>query len=316
MSSKEIIKIDNLTKVFSLRGKKHPKIAVDKVSLSINEAESICLIGESGSGKTTLARLIIGLLTAEQGDIQYYGEDTRKFTRKERKNFCRNVQIIFQNPVASLNPLRKVGVIIGDPLKIHSIVPSHKVGSRVEELLEMVGLPRDCGDKYPYEFSGGECQRIYIAKVLGMSPKLLLADEPLSSVDAVISAEILELICKLLMVDNRALLMITHDLTIAKRMSRILYVMRQGRIVEQGNTSTLMETPLHPYTTLLINCCLDKSSIDDDSLIPINYLEFDYDYNCCKHYNICDRQSEICTKKRPELVQVADDHLIACFAYT
>ena len=315
MKSKEIIKIDNLTKVFSLRGKKQPKIAVDKVSLSINEAESICLIGESGSGKTTLARLIIGLLTAEQGNIHYCGEDIRKFTRKERKNFCRNVQIIFQNPKASLNPLRRVGDIIGDPLKIHSIVPSHEIDNRVEELLEMVGLPRNCGNKYSYEFSGGECQRIYIAKVLGMSPQLLLADEPLSSVDVVISAEILELICELLLVNNRTLLMITHDLTIAKRMSRILYVMHQGRIVEQGQTSTLMETPLHPYNTLLINCCLDKSSIDNDSLIPNNYLEFDYNYNCCKHYNICDKRSEICNKKRPELIQVADDHLIACFAY-
>ncbi len=312
MNKEEIIRVENLSKTFALRGNKQTKIAVDKVDLSIKESKSICLIGESGSGKTTLARLIVRLIAPDEGGIYYRGMSTKVLRRnRHNKEFCRNVQIIFQNPKASLNPLRKVGKIIADPMRIHKIVPTEKIPERIEALLEMVGLPGNYADKYSYELSGGECQRIYIARVLGLSPKLIIADELFSSVDVVNSAEILGLLIELVKRNKSTLFMITHDLLLARRTSKTLYVMHQGRIVEQGDTNTLLNTPRHPYTMLLLKCCLKQNgTIDEYAFTDLNSNR---NYHCCKHYKICNLRSDVCKRKRPPLVQIDNEHFIACF---
>lgn len=219
--------------------------ALDRVSFSVAEKECVGIVGESGSGKTTLAKIILGLSAPTSGTVRF---DPRYLTR-----FRKEVQIIFQNPYNSLNPLMRVAAIISEPLVIHSLCAPRESRQRAIQLLEMVGLDQSALTRYPSEFSGGQRQRICIARALACEPRLLVLDEPLSSLDLTIQAQMLDLFQKLQEEFSLTYIFISHNLAVMKQIAQRLIVLSQGRIVEQGSTSGIFEHPEHPYTRALLN---------------------------------------------------------------
>ncbi|MEI6631207.1 MAG: ATP-binding cassette domain-containing protein [bacterium] len=218
--------------------------ALDGVSLSIEEFNSLGIVGESGCGKTTLAKIILKLIPATSGEVI--------FDEHRISNFRKDVQIIFQNPYNSLDPKMRVGEIISEPLLIHRIVPAGKRIERVRELLNMVGLDRSSLSKYPREFSGGERQRVCIARALASEPKLLVLDEPISSLDLTIQAKLLDLFAQLKESLKLTLIFISHNLAVIKHIADSVVVMRQGKIVEEGLKEQIFNNPQHFYTKLLL----------------------------------------------------------------
>lgn len=226
--------------------------AVDGVSLKVGKDRVFAVVGESGCGKSTLGRLIVRLTAPSSGEILFRGHRIFEARGKELKNFRRRVQIIFQDPYASLNPRMKIGSSVAEPLKVHKVVPKRVLRDKVAELLTAVGLPADAMDKYPHEFSGGQRQRICIARALSLSPELIVADEPLSALDVSIQAQILTLLQDLKKKHGISFIFISHDLHIVHYFSDEVAVMYLGKIVEQAPTEVLFSGPLHPYSMLLL----------------------------------------------------------------
>lgn len=233
-----MIEVKNLTKIYPL-GKKKQLIAVDHVSLTIEKGETLGLVGESGSGKSTLGRMLLGLIPPTTGEIYYQGE-------KLEGLLPRRMQMVFQDPYSSLNPRMSVGKILEEPTKIHGLP------SRVEELLELVGLPRHSKGRYPHEFSGGQRQRIGIARALALNPEFLICDEPISALDVSIQAQIVNLLQKLQKELGLTILFIAHDLAMVRYLSNRMAVMCQGKIVEMGDADEIFSHPRHPYTESIL----------------------------------------------------------------
>lgn len=250
-----MIEVCNLTKIFCL-GKKD-FTSVNCVSLKIGKGEILGLVGESGSGKSTLAKMLLGLIAPTSGQILFEGVDiTKKRGKKERKE----IQMIFQDPYASLNPLLSVEKLIAEPSRIHNLPP------RVNELLDLVGLPLTMKNRYPHELSGGQRQRIAIARSLALNPKFLICDEPISSLDISIQAQIINLLIEL---KNRlclTLLFISHDLAIIRYVSDRIAVMKDGSIVEINQEENLFASPQHPYTKLLLSSLDIEKKLEDQSI--------------------------------------------------
>lgn len=243
-----MIELKNVTKVYKL-SKNKLFTAVDDVSLTISRGETLGLVGSSGSGKTTLARLILGLIEPTTGEILFEGKPKRSL-------LPRRMQMIFQDPFSSLNPRMSVGSIIEEPTKIH------KLPSRVDELLELVGLPNDAKKRYPHEFSGGQRQRIGIARALALSPDVLICDEPISALDVSIRAQIINLLKRLQKELNLTILFIAHDLGVVRYLSDRIAVIQEGKVVELEETESLFNHPRHPTTKLLL------SSISEMLVVP------------------------------------------------
>ena len=226
--------------------------AVDDVSFDIYEGEVLALVGESGSGKTTLGRLILRLIEPTSGLAFYEGKNIFGLKADELRCVRRELQIVFQDPYTSLNPRMKVGSMIGEPIVIHHLAKGEKVRRRINELLEMVKLPSDFADRYPHELSGGERQRVGIARALATGPKFLVLDEPVSSLDMIVQAQIIRLLLDLRARLNLTMLFIAHDLMLVSSIADKVMVMQHGKIVEHGTAREVFLTPSHPYTRLLL----------------------------------------------------------------
>ena len=227
--------------------------AVDGITLDIERGEVLGLVGESGSGKSTLARTIMQLVPTTAGTVILEGRNLTAASAAEIKTARRDLQMVFQDPFASLNPRMTVFAALAEPLIVHGVVPAAKVPARVAELMEQVGLAPRFMQKYPHEFSGGQRQRIAIARALALEPKVIIADEPVSALDVSIQAQILNLLAGLVRQMNLTMIFIAHDLSVVKHISDRIAVMYQGKIVELGPALDIMERPQHPYTRALIS---------------------------------------------------------------
>ncbi|MFN3967143.1 MAG: ATP-binding cassette domain-containing protein, partial [Endomicrobiia bacterium] len=228
--------------------------AVDDVSLYLRPGQTIGLVGESGCGKTTLARTIVGLYLPTAGEILFEGKSALNFSSLEKKFFAQKVQIIFQDPFSSLNPRMKIISILSEGLKIHKLaLTKNQIYKRCAELLNLVGLSEEYLERYPHEFSGGQRQRIAIARALSVQPEYIICDEPVSSLDVSVQAQIINLLLDLQEKFNLGYLFISHDLSVVKYISQKIAVMYQGKIVEYSDSEKLFEKPEHPYTQLLLS---------------------------------------------------------------
>ncbi len=290
--------------------------AVDGVSFSINKGEVFCVVGESGCGKTTLGKLTIRLIEPSEGKIFFDGVDITKLKGEEMRRLRRRMQIIFQDPYASLNPRMKVGDAIGHALEIHKIAFGEQKRKIVLEMLEKVGLspPEQFYDKYPHQLSGGQRQRVAIARALVLNPDYIVADEPTSMLDVSVQAGILNLMLKLKRELGLTYLFITHDLAVASYMADRIAVMYLGKFVEVASKRELLVNPMHPYTKALLSAI---PIADPDRKIgeipirgvvpsPINIP------SGCRFHPRCPYAKERCRKEEPPLIEVSPNHFVAC----
>jgi oligopeptide/dipeptide ABC transporter ATP-binding protein len=261
VSETPLLETDDLVKLFPIpprlsdyfrRAEPRAVHAVDGVSLSIAPGETLGLIGESGSGKTTFGWMVSRLLTATSGRIRFDGVDVTELSGSELRSWRRNVQIVFQDPVGSLDPRMRVWQIVGEPIEAQQKVTKSALRERVTEVLPMVGLPQDCLDQYPHEFSGGVRQRISLARALCLSPRLIVLDEPTSALDVAVQAQILNRLVALQKEQGFSYLLITHNVAAVKYVADRVAVMYTGRVAEVGSVRNVLEHPLHPYTKALL----------------------------------------------------------------
>jgi peptide/nickel transport system ATP-binding protein len=252
-----VLRADELVKHFPARGTQRQRgtvvHAVDGVSFQIAVGETLGLVGETGCGKSTVARLVTRLLEPTSGRVEYAGRDITHLSRRRMRPLRREIQIVFQDPYSSLNPRRRVGSIVGDPLRAHGIGNAHERRLRVAEVFQLVGLDPSYADRFPHQFSGGQRQRIGIARAIVTNPQLVVADEPVSALDVSIQAQILNLVDDLRHEFQLALLFISHDVSVVRHVSDRVAVMYLGKIVELAQTERLFEAPAHPYTAALLS---------------------------------------------------------------
>lgn len=251
-----LLTVDSISKHFPIKsdfGKGKWLKAVDGVSFEVGRNSVFAIVGESGCGKSTVARMMLKLLHPTEGAIFFKGENIAGFSGERLKQFRRSVQIVFQDPFASLNPRMRVIDTLSEPLKIHKIVPKKDIIDTVITLLEQVGLNKNALYRYPHEFSGGQRQRICIARALALSPEMIIADEPLSALDVSIQAQILNLFQEIRRTSAISFIFISHDLKVVRYFSDDIAVMHTGKIVEQAKTEDLFRSPKHPYTELLLS---------------------------------------------------------------
>jgi peptide/nickel transport system ATP-binding protein/oligopeptide transport system ATP-binding protein len=291
--------------------------AVDGVSFELHKGTSLGLVGESGCGKTTTGRLITRLYDPTSGEINFEGNEIGGLSRRQMMPIRSEIQMIFQDPYSSLNPRHTVGTIVGTPLRVHNVVPEKKVLSRVQELLEVVGLNPEHYNRYPSEFSGGQRQRIGIARALALQPKILVADEPVSALDVSIQAQVVNLLRDVQDEFGIAFLFIAHDLAIVRHFCPEVAVMYLGKMVEIGDRETIYERPHHPYTQALLSAApdvrqaaigerRDRIRLEGDVPSPINPP------SGCRFRTRCWMAQEICAKQEPPLLQIGKHHKVAC----
>jgi len=240
--------------------------AVDDVEFEIKRGQVLGLVGESGSGKTTLGRSILRLIEPTEGEVNFEGQDILRLASRDFRMIRRRMQIVFQDPYATLNPRMQIRQIIAEPLLFHKMVPPKKVTSRVIELLAKVGMEAYFMYRYPHEFSGGQRQRIAIARALSMEPDFIVADEPVSALDVSVQAQIINILLRLQKTMNLAILFISHDLAVVESIADRIAVMHEGKIVEEAGTDYLIKYPHNPYTKSLLRSVLD---VDPTSRRPI-----------------------------------------------
>ena len=313
----ELIKLREIKKYFPWKKHKYVK-AVDGVSLSINKRDIFGLVGESGSGKTTLGRMMIHLIDPTSGSIFYKGEDLTKIKRLE-KSLRRNMQIVFQDPYSSLHPRKKIKDIIGSGLRTHHLVKGEsELITKVEEFLNLVGMGEEHLYRYPHELSGGQRQRVAIARALILNPEFVVLDEPTSSLDVSVQAEILNLLKRLREELNLTYIFITHDLCLARIITEKIAIMYLGKIAEYGETENIFENPLHPYTKALFSVVpkLDpkkrtkKIILKGEIPSPINPP-----LGCRFHTRCSEKIGEICEKVSPPLREIEEKHFVSCHLY-
>jgi oligopeptide/dipeptide ABC transporter ATP-binding protein len=290
--------------------------AVDGVSFTLDTHETLGLVGESGCGKSTTGRTVLYLDRPTAGTIRFEGRDLSTLGSQELTALRRRMQIVFQDPIGALNPRHTVGQLISEPLRVHDLVPKERRRSRVEELLELVGLPSDAVSRFPHEFSGGQCQRIGIARALAVEPDLLVLDEPVSALDVSIQAQILQLLSDLQTRLGLAYLFIAHDLAVVGEMSDRVAVMYLGKIVEIAGRDALYAQPYHPYTQALFSAV----PIPDPALsrrrnraVVKGEVPSSLDPpSGCRFHTRCPLAKERCRVEEPLLERVGDGHEVAC----
>jgi oligopeptide transport system ATP-binding protein len=290
--------------------------AVDGVSFSIRPGETLGLVGESGCGKSTLARTIMQLLDATSGSVKFKGTELTSLRRRDLRPLRREMQMVFQDPQASLNPRKRIGQAIGDPLKLHGVAKGPELRKRVNHLLERVGLSPEHYDRYPHEFSGGQRQRIGIARALALEPALIVADEPVSALDVSIQAQIINLLEDLQDDFNLTYLFVAHDLSVVRHVSDRIAVMYVGKIVEIGPADAVCANPIHPYTRSLLgavpipdpreNAAREHHILEGDVPSPSNPPPG------CRFHTRCPRATDVCMEVVPPLADFGGDHWAAC----
>jgi oligopeptide/dipeptide ABC transporter ATP-binding protein len=291
--------------------------AVDGISFTVDTGRSIGLVGESGCGKTTTGRLITRLEEPTSGVMMFEDTDIAKLGSHQLKEYRREIQMIFQDPYSSLNPRHTVGTIVGTPLRVHKVVPEKQVLSRVQELLEVVGLNPEHYNRYPSEFSGGQRQRIGVARALSLQPKLIVADEPVSALDVSIQAQVVNLLQDLQKEFSIAFVFIAHDLAVVRHFCPEIAVMYLGKIVEKGDRDTIYLRPHHPYTQALLSAVPDvkqaaiggrreRIMLEGDVPSPINPP------SGCRFRTRCWKAQDICTDVEPPLIDFGHGHSVAC----
>ena len=302
-------------KDFSLGYTQRHVHAVDNVDLTLAPGETVAIVGESGCGKTTLGRTVVGLQPPTGGDLVFEGNALPGMAREREPDLRRRVQIIFQNPDATLNPQKSVGETIRRPLELFNLLPSHEQESRVSDLLKSVNLPPSYAQRYPHELSGGEKQRVAIARAFASEPELIVCDEPLSALDVSVQAAILNLLVDLQKTSNTAYLFISHDLSVVRYLSDQVAVMYMGRLCEVGTPEEVFVPPYHPYTEALLSAIsLPDPSIEQETVrlegpvpSPINPALG------CRFASRCPRKlGAICESKNPPLLQFGDNHRLYC----
>ncbi len=291
--------------------------AVDGVSFAIAEGETLGLVGESGCGKSSLGRALLRLEEPTSGQVFYRGRDITSLPKKQLKELRREVQMIFQDPQSSLDPRMTIGDAIGEALLIHGVGNEKDRLERVAELLQRVGLEPGHATRYPHELSGGQKQRTGIARAIAVSPKLIVADEPVSALDVSVQAQILNLITDLQRELSLAYLFIAHDLAVIGQVSNRIAVMYLGQIVELATRDELFRQPLHPYTRALLSAVFLPDPHQKRKWIPLPG-EVPSPMSPppgCRFHTRCPRVMEICSQEMPVLKQVAEDHLAACHLY-
>lgn len=314
-----ILEVKNLKKYFKI-GNKDILKAVDDVSFFIREGETLGLVGESGCGKTTCGRTVIGMYDKSGGEVFYKGKSVHGLSRKDKKAFTKEVQIIFQDPYASLNPRMTVADIIAEGIDIHGLAKNKKDREeRIYKALDQVGLNREHANRFVHEFSGGQRQRIGIARALAVEPKFILCDEPISALDVSIQAQVANLLIKLQKKLGLTYLFIAHDLSMVKHISDRVAVMYLGGMAELAESEELYNNPKHPYTKALMSAIpiadpdveesRERIMLSGDVPSPINTPIG------CKFQGRCDKCMEICRKEVPEFKEVEKNHFVACHLY-
>ena len=318
MAEKErevLIEVKDLKKYFKV-GPKAMLKAVDGVNFKIYKGETLGLVGESGCGKTTCGKTVMGLYKATGGQVLFNGTDIHSLDKKEKKEYAKKAQIIFQDPYSSLNPRMTVEDIIGEGIDIHGLYKGEERLNKIHELLELVGLNKEHALRFPHEFSGGQRQRIGIARALAIEPEFIVCDEPISALDVSIQAQVVNLLIELQRKRNLTYLFIAHDLAMVKHISDRVAVMYLGSMVEFAGSQELYDKPYHPYTKALMSAIPIPDPIEEKTKkrIPIEG-EIPSPINPkpgCRFASRCRYAKDICKKETPELVEVAPDHFVAC----
>lgn len=308
-----LFEVSDLKKYYQLPMKKVVK-AVDGVNFQVRKGTTFGIVGESGCGKTTVGRMIAGLTPATEGSVVLEGTDLLKLSKKEMHEQRRNVQFVFQDPYSSLNPKMKIGDIIGEPYVIYEGLKKKECISKVEELLELVGLPKEAVNKYPHEFSGGQRQRIGIARAIALHPQLVICDEPVSALDVSIQAQIINLLLELQKKFQLTYIFIAHGLNVVKYISDDIGVMYLGKFVEVAPSNSLFEKPHHPYTHALIsaipqsdyNIPLENNLLAGEVPSPVDLPAG------CRFASRCIFAKDKCFETEPELKDIEQGRKVAC----
>lgn len=318
--AENLLEVKNLKKYFPVkegvfkRTVAHVK-AVDDISFAVKEGETLGLVGESGCGKSTAGRTILRLLEATAGEIIFEGKNVLELNKNEMRKLRRDMQIIFQDPYASLNPRMTVADIVGEPLDIHNLAKNKKErNKKVEEILENVGLGSEYMNRYPHEFSGGQRQRIGVARALAVDPKLIIADEPVSALDVSVQAQVVNLLQDLQQEYGLTYVFIAHDLSVVKHISDRVAVMYLGKIVELTDKDKLYSDPRHPYTQSLLSAIpeadptkkKDRIVLKGDVPSPVDPP------SGCRFHPRCPKAFDLCSVKEPEFKEYDDGHYAAC----
>ncbi|MFF3024328.1 ABC transporter ATP-binding protein [Gottfriedia sp. NPDC057948] len=319
VDKKILLNVDHLKQYFPIKGGilgrtiNHVK-AVDDISFHIYEGETLSIVGESGCGKSTTGRAILRLDEPTSGSIHFKEKDLLSLGKKEMRKIRKDLQVIFQDPFASLNPRQTIGQILGEALAIQNVVPKEERKARIEELLGHVGLRPEAMERYPHEFSGGQRQRVGIARALAVDPKLIICDEAVSALDVSIQAQVLNLLKSLQKKFSLTFLFISHDLGVVRHISDRVMVMYLGKIVEIADKKSIFENPQHPYTRALLSAIpvpnpvhqRERIMLTGDVPSPINPP------SGCRFHTRCPFAIDICKTQAPELKISEQNHQVAC----
>jgi oligopeptide transport system ATP-binding protein len=323
--SELLLEAVDLTKHFPVRsgairrGPREVVHAVDGVSLEVRRGETLGIVGESGCGKSTLGRLLVRLLAPTSGTVRFRGTDITFLSKRELRPFRREMQMIFQDPYASLNPRKRVGQILEDPFRIHRTGSAREIRKDVQRLLEVVGLAPDHVNRYPHEFSGGQRQRIGVARALALNPQLIVADEPVSALDVSIQAQVINLLDDLQDEFELTYVFIAHDLGIVHHVSDRIAVMYLGVVVELGPSDDLFAHPIHPYTEALLSAIPAIEAYELEGAAPRQRIVLEGEVpspidppSGCRFHPRCAYATEICRVERPQLQPHGNGRLAAC----